>query len=632
MDINSTSKLRNIAIIAHVDHGKTTLVDAFLKQTATFRANEEAMNQTTIMDNNDLERERGITILAKNISIFYKEHQINVIDTPGHADFGGEVERVLGMADGAILLVDSQEGAMPQTRFVLKNALRLGLKIIVLVNKIDKRFADVEKTVNKIHDLFLDLVEDESQLDFPILYSISREGKVFEEMPEFTVNANDEKIFPEGDIKPLLDKVLNFFEAPKDYSDKPLQIQISNIDFDPHLGNLVIGKVIQGKPVLNQSIVMASHNGERFQTRITKLFTTKGLKRIPVETALCGDIVSLSGIKSPIVGATICDINHIEMLPEIKISEPSLKIKMEANTSPFAGREGKFVTARQILERLQKEMLTNVAMKLEVNGESEFIISGRGELHLSILIENLRREGYEFQIGKPEVIYKQIDGKWHEPREIVYIDVPEEHIGVITQELAIRNGDMQSMEIDDLHQAHLIYKVTTQGLLGLRSTLLNNTKGTAIINNFFDCYVPKDNSLKKNRKGVIISMETGKAFDYALDYVQERGELFINGQEEIYEGMIIGINKFENDMEVNPCVEKHKTGHRVSHVEKDTPLIPPIPVTLEFALTFIEEDELLEVTPTKLRLRKKYLTKTQRSVASRGGTSDTAKKILEGKI
>lgn len=623
----STDKIRNIAIIAHVDHGKTTLVDAFLKQTETFRQNQDEMNQTTILDNNDLERERGITILAKNVSVFYKDIKINIIDTPGHADFGGEVERVLNMADGAILLVDAQEGTMPQTSFVLRNALKLGLKIIVLINKIDKRFAEVESTLEKIHNLFLDLATEEAQLNFPVLYSISRDGKVFEKYPEIKIE-NGEKVFPDADIRPLLDTIIEYVPSPKDNSDQPFQMQITNIDYDTHLGSMVVGKILNGQPKNGQAITMIDKSGEKTTGRITKLFTTNGLSRESIEVGVCGDIVSLSGLKDVKVGATICDNSKVEALKDIEISEPSIKIRFEPNTSPMAGREGKFVTSRQILERLQKEMQTNVAMRLEVIGESEFIVSGRGELHLSILIENLRREGYEFQIGKPEVILKTIDGITCEPQEILYIDVDDTYIGKITEELATRKAEMLSMDTDSSGKVRFSYKIRTKALLGLRSNLLTLTKGTAVINSFFDSFVPFEKSADKTRKGVLVSMITGKAFDYALEMVQERGALFIKGQDDVYEGMIVGINKFDTDMEVNPCREKHKTGVRIAHIEKDVPLVPPIELTLEFALTFIESDELLEVTPTSLRLRKKYLTKTQRSLAERGANTDVARKLL----
>ena len=626
-----TDKIRNIAIIAHVDHGKTTLVDAFLKQTKTFRENEVAFSQTTIMDSNDLERERGITILAKNTSVFFKDYKINIIDTPGHSDFGGEVERVLNMADGAILVVDAQEGTMPQTRFVLKNALDLGLKIIVVINKIDKRFADVKRATDKIHDLFLDLATDDDQLNFPILYAIARDGKVFLEMPECTEDPNGDKHFPDGDIKPLLEKVIEFIPSPTNQSEGTLQMQITNLEYDAHLGNLFLGKVIRGVVKLGQGITMIGVDGSKEVGRISKIYLSKGLARESVEDAVCGEIVSISGLKNPKVGSTVCDSSNIEVLPDIKISEPSLKIKIEPNTSPLAGRDGKFVTSRQILERLNKEMLTNVAMKLEVKGESEFIVSGRGELHLGILIEKLRREGYEFQVSKPEVIYKEVDGKVHEPEEKVYIDVPNEFTGAITTELATRSAELQSMELDDKNIYHFEYLVTTENLLGLRSALLTNTKGTAVINTFFNSYVPVKVHSKKTRKGVLISSESGKAFDYALEFTQERGALFIKGQDEIYEGMIVGINKFDQDMEVNPCKERHKTGVRISHIDIDVPLITPIEVNLDFALTFIEKDELLEVTPTALRLRKKYLTKTQRDVSKRGSKTIIAQQILEGK-
>ncbi len=622
----STDKIKNIAIIAHVDHGKTTLIDGILKQTQTFRANEDAMTQTTILDNNTLERERGITILAKNTSVHYKGYKINIIDTPGHSDFGGEVERVLSMADGAILLVDAQEGAMPQTKFVLKNALRLGLKVIVCINKIDKRFADIAKTTDSIHNLFLELATDDSSLDFPVLYSISREGKCYSELPTPTTNDAGDLLYPDATLQPLLDKILEIIPSPIDKSAEPFLMQVSNIDYDPHLGSMVVGRVLAGEPKVGMSILMQNDDVKQ-QGKITKLYVTDGLKKVTVEKATCGDIVSISGIKEGIIGATIGSLDNKIILPKLDISEPSIKIKFEPNTSPLAGKEGKFVTSRQILERLQREMLTNVAMKLEILGESEFIVAGRGELHLSILIETLRREGFEFQVSKPEVILKEVDGVKCEPQEILYIDVPSDYIGNVTSELAARKAEMVSMDVEPNGNTVLCYKIRTKAGLGLRNEILTLTKGTAVINSFFDAFVPFIAEAEKARKGVLISMETGKVFNYAIEAMQERGTLFVRGQDDVYEGMIVGINKFDNDIEVNPCREKHKTGVRIAHIEIDTSLTPPIDLTLEYALTFLKKFELLEVTPSKLRLRKKYLTKTQRVVAERGG-SEAAKAIL----
>lgn len=627
----TTKNLRNIAIIAHVDHGKTTLVDAFLKQSKTFRVDQAEMSQTTIMDNNDQERERGITILAKNTSVFHEKngehYKINIVDTPGHSDFSGEVERVLNMVDGAILVVDAQEGTMPQTKFVLKQALGMNLKIIVLINKIDKQFADIEKSISRVQDLFLEVCKSEDQLNFPVMYAIGRDGKSWDHVVTRDADGN----FPEATILPLLDKVIDYIPSPVDNTDKPLQMLVSNLDYDKHLGNLVIGKITSGVVNDGMNAAVIDPNGKIGQFKITKLYVTEGLAKLPVKSAICGDIAMLSGALDVAIGSTISDSTNPVALPTIRISEPSLKVKIEANTSPFAGRVGDFLTARQILERLEREMLTNVAMKLDVIGESEFVVSGRGELHISILLEKLRREGYEFQVSKPQAILKKIDGVVCEPQETLVIDMLPEYVGAVNSEILQREGSLVSMENDGTY-SRVTYSITTRKLLGLRGVVLSITKGTALINSAFSEYVPYQKNQKQQRKGVIISMDTGSAFDYAIEKVQERGRLFIKGQDEIYEGMIIGINKFENDLEVNPCVEKHKTGHRVSIVMVATPIVPPIPVTLEFALTFIEDDELIEVTPNEIRLRKKYLTKKAREISSRGTLSENDRKYLEGTL
>jgi len=622
------TKIRNIAIIAHVDHGKTTLVDAILKQSHLFRENQEEMNQEQILDSGELEREKGITIKAKNIAVKYKEHKINIIDTPGHADFGGEVERTLNMADGCLLLVDAQEGPMPQTKFVLKKAFELNLRPIVVINKIDKRYANPQKVLDKVQDLFLTLAQSDDQLEFPVFYAIAREGKIFDKLPEGDLTDTSKL---DGDITPLMEKILEVVPAPQVDLDSPFQMQISSLEFDPHLGRLIIGKIRRGITKVGDSITVIHSPEPGAQTEkgaVKKIFVREGLSFKEVTEAGSGDIAAIAGVNSTAIGGTVCASSKIEALPVIKITNPSVKIKFEANSSPFAGKEGEFVTAKQVQQRLEKEAETNISLKITKADGGAYFVAGRGELQLSILIETMRREGYEFQVRKPEVIFIMEDGIKKEPIEEVLIEVPEAQQGVVTATLSARRAELIDMSTEN-GQARFTYKILTRNLLGLRSELLPPTKGNLIINNYLIGYVPYTEQSELFRKGVLISSETGTAMGYALNTIQERGELFIEASTQVYEGMLIGINKYEQDMEVNPAKARHKSGVRVKHDEiTQTALKPIIPVSLEFALNFIAKDEMLEVTPKNLRLRKIYLTKTQREWAKRKNLTDFAKKQM----
>lgn len=526
-------EIRNVAIIAHVDHGKTTLVDGLLKQSKTFRENETAMSQVLIMDSNDQERERGITILAKNTAVNYKGVKINIIDTPGHADFGGEVERTLNMAEGCLLLVDAQEGPMPQTKFVLKKALEIGLKPIVVINKIDKRDAHVLETIDKTYDLFLDLATDESQLDFPVYFAISRDGKAWDELPTDTSMP--------ADLTPIFEAILKYIPSPAGNKEEPFQMQINALDWDNFRGKYVIGRIKRG--VAKSGLLVAILNGdEKPQTaRIDKIYTNQGLKRMEIVEAEAGDIVALTGLASVNIGDTIADATKPEMLPMIKIEEPTLKISVSANTSPFAGREGQFVTSRQILERIKKELQTNVTLKLEENG-SEFILSGRGELHLSVFIETLRREGFELQVSKPQVITKVQNGVILEPVEELIVDVDSTYAGAVVSEVGRRKGTLLQQDAATETTSRLVFEITTRGLLGLRGQLMTLSKGTAVTNSTFLRFVPQGAAIPKLRNGVLVASEAGKALTYGLNIAQGRGITFIQPQTQVYEGTIIGLN------------------------------------------------------------------------------------------
>lgn len=606
-----TEKIRNIAIIAHVDHGKTTLVDAFLKQGNLFRDNQMEMSQEQILDSGDLEREKGITIKAKNASIRYKDYKVNIIDTPGHSDFGGEVERTLNMAEGCLLLVDAQEGPMPQTKFVLKKALELHLKPILVINKIDKQFANPEKILDKVHDLFLELASDESQLDFPVFYAIARDGMVFSELPESMENLS-------GTVEPILEKIIEHVPAPKGSMDEPFRMQITSVDYDNHMGRFLIGKINRGIAKKGMPVILADkENSNIKQGRIKSISIREGLDFVEIEEANPGEIIAVSGIDSTAIGATLCDLNNVEPMESIQISPPAVKMKFEANTSPFLGKEGEFVTAKQIQARLEKEAESNISMIIEKGEGGSYYVSGRGELQLAILIETMRREGYEFQVRKPEVIIKVEDGKKFQPKEELIIDAPEEYQSGITKVLMERKAEIQNVEIEN-GNVRITSHILTAKLFGLRNQLVTMTKNQAIMSSFITEYVPFTKEEDIFRNGVLISMATGVAMGYSLNTIQERGELFIEGSEQVYEGMIIGINKYEQDLEVNPTKERQKSGVRVKHDEiTQTTLRPPKKLTLEFALVFLNKDELLEVTPKNLRLRKELLTKTERDKARR---------------
>ncbi|HSD98547.1 MAG TPA: translational GTPase TypA [Patescibacteria group bacterium] len=599
-------KIRNVAVIAHVDHGKTTLVDFLLKQSHTFRENEQEMQQTTILDSNPLERERGITILAKNTGITYKDYKINIVDTPGHADFSGEVERTLNMADGALLIIDAQEGPMPQTKFVLKKALELGLKIIVVINKIDKPLANIPHTLNKTHDLFLELATHEDQLEFPVLYAIGREGKA---------GKTEEDARNATNLEPLFEEIISFIPSPK-VSEGPLQILVTSLDFDSHRGKHVIGRITRGEAVKGMSVVVTKADGVHKQGRIETMSTTLGLKKVEQDKVGAGEIVDITGIDTADIGDTVTDPKQIDELPRIHVEEPTIKIALGPNTSPFAGREGKFTTSRQLLERLQKELETNVALKLDITGE-RYLLSGRGELHLSVLIETLRREGYEFEVGKPQVITKKIDGVEMEPVEDVIIDVPDEYVGSITQEMGQRKGNMTNMEPDGKGNTRLQYTIASKNLLGIRNDILTQTKGTAVINSMFNGYQQLTPTLEKFRNGALIASEAGDILAYGLGNAQERGITFFEPATPVYEGMIIGVNSRKDDIEVNVTKEKKQTNMRSKGEGVKLVLTPPTVMSLEQYLDFLEDDELLEVTPKNLRPRKKYLSKLDRVRAGR---------------
>lgn len=626
-NIIEQEKLRNVAVIAHVDHGKTTLVDAIMKQSNLFRENEAEMGQDLILDKGELEREKGITILAKNISVRYGGYKINIIDTPGHADFGGEVERTLNMADGCILVVDAQEGVMPQTKVVLKRAFELGLRPIVVVNKIDKKLANIPQTIDRIQTLFLDLAKTEDQLDFPILYAIAREGKIFASLPsgDLTDTSN-----LEGNISPLLDLIIREIPAPKGLITAPFQMQVCSIEYDQHLGRLLLGRINRGKLSYDQPVVLVSSAEEnlKVQGRVRKIFVREGMEYEEVNVAGVGELVAVAGIDATAIGATLCDVKSPEPLPSLRISPPSVSIKFEANTSPLVGKDGKFVTAKLLQKRLDKELETNVSLEIKESDGSSYIVAGRGELQLSILIETMRREGFEFQVRKPEVILKEVDGKLHEPLEDVYIDAPEEYLSIISTEVGRRGGKMIDMKTEG-KRVFFEYEALTKNIFGLRNFLMTETKGQAVFNSSFLEYVPLNNSVDLKRRGAIVSADNGQTRGYALNAIQERGDLFVGPGEEVYEGMIIGVHKYEGDLEVNPCKERHKTSVRMSHAEVTiTDLKRFKKLGLEFCLAFLDEDEMLEVTPLNLRLRKAHLTKTEREWLKRKNLSEFAKQQL----
>ncbi len=604
-------EIRNIAIIAHVDHGKTTLVDAMLKQTHTFRDNQKEMGETLIMDSNDLEREKGITILAKNTAVFYKDTKVNIIDTPGHADFGGEVERTINMASGAILLVDAAEGPLPQTKFVLKKALQSHLKIILIINKIDKKDARPKEILNEVESLFLELAEHEKHLHFTTLYAVGRDGKVFSELPSSYSPA-----LP-GDLSPLFETVLKQIPNVAKDEDKPFQMLISTLDWDNYVGRLCIGKITQGTLNKNESISLVEEGKVIGSYKAQKLYTYEGLQKKEVDQVTAGDVVAIAGIAELNIGQTVTDPSNPVSLPSIKVEEPTIKITIGPNTSPFAGREGKFGTSRQIKERLLKEKQTNLGLKIEQDPTgANFIVSGRGELHLSVLIETMRREGFELQVSKPQVIYKKIDRVISEPYEEVTIDCDKKFMGELTEEFGKRKGEMLDM-VTSGSNIRLKYKISDNNLLGIRSILMTKTRGTAIMSTYFLGYLPKGGKLDSIRNGALVAVKPGEAMTYGLVNAQDRGILFVGPREQIYEGMVVGVGTREFDVEINVCKEKKLTNNRSAGEGTSIPLTPATVMSLEQCLDFITEDEYLEVTPLNLRIRKKILSLTQRRVFNR---------------
>lgn len=606
-------QIRNIAIIAHVDHGKTTLVDSMLKQTHTFRDNQKEMTETLIMDSNDLEKEKGITILSKNNSVKYKDVKINIIDTPGHADFGGEVERVLNMADGAILLVDSAEGPLPQTKFVLKKALEKHLKIILLINKIDKKDARPEQIINEAGELFLELATHDDHLEFKTLYAVGRDGKAFETLPEnYTIDTS-------GDLSPLFEAIVSEVPNSVKDEDKPFQMLISTLDSDPHVGKICIGKVSRGKLKKGDMVSLVDEEKVIDTSRVQKLFTSIGLERTEVEEVTSGDIVAIAGIPELTIGQTVTDPSAPESLPKIHVEDPTIRITVGPNTSPFLGKEGKLLSSSQIKDRLLKEKETNLGLKIEPDAStSNFAVSGRGELHLAVLIETMRREGFELEISKPQVIYKTIDEKVHEPFEEVTIDVASDYIGTVSEEFAKRKATLINMTQEPGNITRFVYKVSSKNLLGVRNILLSKTRGTVELNTFFLGYFPKEEaSIEQERPGVLISFDSGMALSYGLENAQERGTLFIKPGTQVYEGMVIGVSTRDRDMEINVTKGKKLTNVRSSNSDFSVQLNTPSELSLEQALDFINNDELLEVTPVSIRIRKKFLTATQRKISSR---------------
>ncbi len=594
--------LRNIAIIAHVDHGKTTLVDEMLKQGGVFRENQNVAER--VMDSNDLERERGITILAKNTAVQYKGVKINVIDTPGHADFGGEVERVLSMADGVVLLVDAAEGPMPQTRFVLTKALEMGHKIIIVVNKIDRPDARLDEIADEIQLLLLDLDATDEQLDSPILYCSGRSG-----------TASLDKDIPGTDLTPLFETILSHIPAPEGDPDQPLQMLVSSIDYNEYVGRIAVGRIQRGSIKVNQPVTVVNANvaDKKNQAKIVSLAQMQGLSQVNTETAKVGDIVILSGIPDITIGDTICAPEQPEALPFTHISEPTVEMTFSVNDSPFAGREGKYVTSRQLRERLFKELLKDVSLRVsETENTDAFTVAGRGEMHLSILVETMRREGYELAVSTPRVLYKTIEGKLYEPQERLVIDVPEECVGTVMEKMGTRKGELQSMQPQGT-RTRLEFLIPSRGLFGYKSEFLTNTRGEGIMSSVFDSYVPYKGDIPRRTVGSLICHESGEAVTYGLYNAQERGTLFIGSGVPVYEGMVVGMSPKAEDLVVNVCKRKHLTNTRASGSDDALRLVPPRIMSLEDCLEFLADDELLEVTPKNLRIRKSILSNTQRA-------------------
>ncbi len=597
--------IRNIAIIAHVDHGKTTLVDKLLHQAGSFAAHQHIADR--VMDSSDIERERGITILAKNCAVDYEGVHINIVDTPGHADFGGEVERVLSMVDGVLLLVDAVEGPMPQTRFVTKKALALGLRPIVVVNKIDRPGARPDWVVNHTFDLFDKLGANEEQMDFPVVYASALNGYATTDLKQAA-----------ADMRPLFDIILRHVKAPAGNADEPLQLQISALDYSSFVGRIGIGRISRGRLRPAQDVMVMAGTATPKKARVNQVLGFRGIERVQLEEAQAGDIVLINGIEELCIGATLADINQPEALPMPAVDEPTLTMNFQVNTSPFAGKEGKFVTSRQLRERLEKELLTNVAMKLEETGDTDsFLVSGRGELHLTILLESMRREGYELAVSRPHVVLREIDGVKCEPFEMLTVDVEEAHQGAVMEALGARRGDLQDMVSDERGRVRLDYRIPARGLIGFQSDFMTMTRGTGLMSHVFDEYAPVRPEIAARRNGVLISAEQGEAVAYALWKLQERGRMFVSPGDRLYEGMVIGIHSRDNDLVVNPIKGKQLTNIRASGTDEAVALTPPIQLTLESAIEFIADDELVEITPKTIRIRKRFLQDHERKKASR---------------
>jgi len=596
---------RNVAIIAHVDHGKTTLVDALLHQSGTFRANERVAERA--MDSNELERERGITIMAKNTAVHYKDLLINIVDTPGHADFGGEVERTLSMVDGVMLLVDASEGPLPQTRFVLRKALERRLTPIVVINKIDRPDARVAEVLNEIYDLFIDLDANEDQLDFPVLYTNARVGTA-------SLDANN----PGEDLRPLFDAVVAHVPPPRGSADAPLQILVANLDASDYVGRIAIGRIFNGRVKIGDPVVVCKLDDRVHETKVTKLYAFDGLKRVDIQEASAGDIVCLAGIEDITIGETITDIEHRIAIPAIAIDEPTVSMIFGVNTSPVAGREGSYVTSRQLKDRLDKELLGNVSIRVEPTDTPEQMkVVGRGELQLSILIEMMRREGFEIQVSRPDIVTKEINGKIVEPIEELIIDVPEDHQGIVIAQVGERRGSMTKMVNNGSGRVRLEFRIPARGLIGFRSQFLTDTKGTGIMNHIFSSWEPWHGAIASRENGALVADRAGVATAYAIFNLQERGEIFIDPGVHVYEGMVIGENARQSDMDVNVTKEKKQTNMRASSADEAIRLVPPRKLGLEQAIEFINDDELVEITPSSIRLRKRVLASNMRPKASR---------------
>jgi GTP-binding protein len=604
-------KLRNIAIIAHVDHGKTTLVDQLLKQSGTFRDNQAVDER--VMDSNDLEKERGITILAKNTAITYGDYHINIVDTPGHADFGGEVERVLGMVDGVVLLVDAVEGPMPQTRFVTKKALALGLRPIVVINKVDRPGSRPDWVVDQTFDLFDKLGATDDQLDFPIIYASGLNGWACMDLKDAPSQGGSA-----DNMTPLFDTVLKHVPTPPGSPDAPLQLQIAALDYSTYTGRLGVGRVLNGRIKPGMSVVVMNHADQVASGRINQVLGFRGLDRVPVDAAEAGDIIIISGLDDIGIGVTICDKENPVGLPMLSVDEPTLNMDFMVNTSPLAGTEGKFVTSRQIRDRLTKELLTNVALRVDDTGDADvFRVSGRGELHLTILLENMRREGFEMAVGKPRVVYKEINGEKCEPYENLTIDLEDDTQGSVMEEIGRRRGELTNMESDGMGRTRLEYHIPARGLIGFQSDFMTMTRGTGLMSHVFDDYGPVKADLPGRHNGVLISQDNGEAVAYALWKLEDRGRMFVAPGDKLYEGMIIGIHSRDNDLVVNPIKGKQLTNVRASGTDEAVRLTTPVKLTLESAVEFIDDDELVEITPKSIRIRKRHLQEQDRKRASR---------------